>query len=75
MNSGNWPAAEPEDLAVLVQERMIGRCHVNDLQILVESGGIILRGAASTYYAKQVAQQVVMELTTLPIRANEIQVH
>jgi hypothetical protein len=53
---------------------MIGRAHVHDLQILVADDGIVIRGGASTYYAKQVAQQVVMELTALPIRANEIRV-
>jgi len=38
------------------------------------NGELILRGRTRTYYAKQLAQQAVMEATALPIRANEIEV-
>jgi hypothetical protein len=37
-------------------------------------GGVILRGHSQTYYAKQLAQQAVMEATRLRILANEIEV-
>jgi len=46
---------------------------VRNLMILVSDGGFILRGTACTYYAKQVAQHVLMGETDLPIR-NEIDV-
>lgn len=37
--------------------------------------GLILRGRAPSFYAKQLAQHAVMSATALPIRANEIEVH
>jgi hypothetical protein len=52
--------------------RLSGR--VRDLQLAVRDHGLVLRGHAHTYYAKQLAQQAVMEATNLPIRANEIEV-
>ena len=36
--------------------------------------GLVLRGHALTYYAKQLAQHAVMTATSLPIHANEIEV-
>lgn len=47
---------------------------VIDLRILIQDGRIVLRGRASTYHAKQLAQHAVMELLQLPISANEIEV-
>jgi hypothetical protein len=35
---------------------------------------LVLCGHAHTYYAKQLAQHAVMEASSLPIRANEIDV-
>jgi hypothetical protein len=35
---------------------------------------LILRGQAGSYHAKQVAQQIVMRATTLPILTNDIEV-
>jgi hypothetical protein len=64
-----------ESLARIEQHvrcRLSGR--VRDLQIVVHDHGLVLRGHAQTYYAKQLAQHVVMETTSLPIRANEIEV-
>jgi hypothetical protein len=52
--------------------RLSGR--VRDLQLLVRDHGLVLRGHAHTYYAKQLAQHAAMETTRLPIRANEIEV-
>jgi hypothetical protein len=42
--------------------------------VVVDQGGLILRGRAHTYYAKQCAQHAVMEATDVPILANEIDV-
>jgi len=47
---------------------------VQDLRLSVRDGGLVLQGHARTYYAKQLAQQAVMETCGLPIRANEIEV-
>jgi hypothetical protein len=50
------------------------RGRVWHLQLLFCDGGLILRGRASTYYAKQLAQHAIMQATDLPVRANEIEV-
>jgi hypothetical protein len=55
-----------------IRRRVTGR--VQGLQLEVRERGLVLRGRALTYYAKQLAQQAVMEITELPIRANEIEV-
>jgi hypothetical protein len=47
---------------------------VRDFRLVVLDQGLVLRGHAYTYYAKQLAQHAVMEATSLPIRANEIEV-
>ena len=48
---------------------------VRQLRVVHQSDGVILQGSAHTYHAKQLAQHLVMELTDLPILANEIDVH
>jgi hypothetical protein len=65
----------PEQLARIeehLQCRLSGR--VQDLQLVIRDHGLVLRGHAHSYYAKQLAQHAVMEATDLPIRANEIEV-
>jgi hypothetical protein len=47
---------------------------IDGLRLLIQDGGIILRGRSRTYYAKQLALQAVMEATDLPVVANEIEV-
>jgi hypothetical protein len=55
-----------------VQAKLSGRiCH---LQVFLRDYGIVLRGLARTYHAKQLAQHAVMTETELPILANEIEV-
>jgi hypothetical protein len=61
-----------EHLELLVQRRLGSR--VRDLRVLVRKDGVILQGRAGTYHAKQLAQHAAMELTTLPILANDIEV-
>lgn len=71
MNQGDsLPAAG--ELELHVQARLSGR--VRHLQLVVVGAGLVLRGSARTYHAKQVAQHTVMQLTQLPIVANEIEV-
>jgi hypothetical protein len=63
---------EVAQLEAHAQNQLNGR--VWHLRLFVRDHGIILRGHAHTYYAKQLAQHVVMELTRVPIQANEIEV-
>jgi hypothetical protein len=63
---------DQEQLEARIQGRLNGR--VVDFRLLVRDQGLILQGHAHTYYAKQLAQQAVMEATGLPILANEIEV-
>jgi hypothetical protein len=45
-----------------------------DFQLVFRNNGLVLRGRVHTYYAKQLAQHAVMEASSLPIRANEMEV-
>jgi hypothetical protein len=47
---------------------------VRCLCVHIEGDGVVLRGRARTYHAKQLAQHAIMEASRLPIRANEIEV-
>ena len=64
---------EMEQLETHVQSRLSGR--VQHFRLVVRGCGLVLMGHARTYYAKQLAQHAVMEATTLPIVANEIDVY
>jgi hypothetical protein len=66
------PFEKVAELEALVQAQLNG--HIRNLRLVVDDNGIILRGQAQTYYAKQLAQHVVMERTRLAVRANEIAV-
>ena len=63
---------EIEAIEERLQHHLRGR--VRHLRLFIVPGGLILRGRASTYYAKQLAQQAVLEATVIPIVANEIDV-
>ena len=60
------------ELEAHIQCRLGGR--ISEFRVVVADKGLILRGHARTYYAKQLAQHAVMEATALPILANEIEV-
>jgi hypothetical protein len=62
-----------DELEARLQGQLRGR--VRELRLLNWTGGVVLRGFARTYYAKQLAQHAVMTNTRLPILANEIEVH
>ena len=47
---------------------------VCNFQIAGREDGLILRGQVKTYYGKQLAQEVVMEVSGLSIMANDIEV-
>jgi osmotically-inducible protein OsmY len=59
-------------LEALVHSRLGWR--IQELRLVVSDEGVILRGQSRTYYAKQLAQHVVMNAAGLPILANEIEV-
>jgi len=63
---------EREKLELHLQSRLNGR--VRDLRVDAAENGLVIRGRAMTYYAKQLAQHIVMETTSTPIVANEIHV-
>lgn len=67
----NLPTAE-DQLEGLLQHRLGNR--IRELRVLVLPTGLVLQGRATTYHAKQLAQHAAMELSTLPILANEIEV-
>jgi CheY-like chemotaxis protein len=52
---------------------LVGR-RVRDLRLEVGGSGVILRGRASSYHAKQLAQHAILTVTDLPLLANEIEV-
>ena len=66
------PQADLDQLETRLQGKLNGR--VRNLQLRLHESGIVLRGLARTYYAKQLAQHAVMMETQLPIFANEIEV-
>jgi len=47
---------------------------IRNFRLDVHDSGIVLRGNARTYHAKQLAQHAVMGETDFPILANEIEV-
>jgi hypothetical protein len=61
-----------EELRTQVWQRSSGR--VRDFRLLVRGRGLVLQGHAPSYYAKQLVQHAIMEATSLPILANEIEV-
>lgn len=66
------PAEELERLAARVGHQLIGR--LRGFRIETSGAGVVLRGRAPTYYAKQLAQHAVMGATDVPILRNEIEV-
>jgi hypothetical protein len=72
MNDTNSPPALAEQVEALLRKRLGGR--VRELRVVIQGGAVILRGQSFTYYAKQLAQHVTMEVVKLPILTNEIEV-
>ena len=65
-------AYQEERLEAQVLRRVGGR--IRNLRVLVRHNGVVLQGRCATYHAKQIAQHAAMELTGLPILANDIEV-
>jgi len=64
--------AGPEELADHLQRQLGGR--FRGLHVQVQDKGVVLTGRVPTFYAKQLAQHLVMRMTDLPILANDIEV-
>jgi hypothetical protein len=71
MSLENVTGVRLDQLETLLQRRLVG--WVNDLRLELHGREVVLRGWTRTYYAKQIAQHVVME-SGLQILANEIEV-
>lgn len=61
-----------ERLERAMENRLSGR--LRDFHVTRRENGLILKGRAATYHAKQLAQHVVMEMADVPILANDIEV-
>lgn len=72
MNPPTNVPCDPLRLVSLVRTRSYGR--VRDLRLEVRGAGLILCGRTTSYYAKQLAQQAVLEAGGLTLLANEIEV-
>jgi osmotically-inducible protein OsmY len=72
MSGNSAPAVETEQVEALLKQKLQGRAW--NIRLVVEDGWVILQGRACSYYVKQLAQHVAMEIIRLPIRANQIQV-
>jgi len=59
-------------LEMHLQARLGSR--LRHIRVMYRNSGVVLQGSARTYYAKQLAQHLVMEKTNLPILVNEIEV-
>lgn len=64
--------AELDHIEGRLQCRLNGR--VRNLRLVLHDHGLVLCGCAPTYYAKQLAQHALMEITNLPLLANDIAV-
>ena len=60
------------ELETHVQNRLNGR--VAELRLSMQANGVVLKGHAHSYYAKQLVQQAITEAADLHIAANEIEV-
>jgi uncharacterized protein YcaQ len=61
-----------EHLESLIERRLGNQ--VRDLRVVARPTGLILQGRTATYHAKQLAQHAAMDLATVPILSNEIEV-
>ena len=76
LSSAEWAMAHDSELVQRVVARLRSRLggQIRDLQILDHEDGLVLRGVVGTYYGKQMAQEVVMDVSGRLIVANDIEV-
>jgi hypothetical protein len=61
---------ELEQIEAQIQAQLSGR--IRDFRLGQRDNGLVLQGRVHSYYAKQLAQHLVMEATVAPILSNEI---
>lgn len=68
--------APPSAVASSLEQQIKARVgsHIRQLRVTCQDDGVILQGIAVTFYAKQLAQHLVRQVTDLPILANQIEV-
>ncbi|MBL8793792.1 MAG: hypothetical protein JNM56_07805 [Planctomycetia bacterium] len=71
-HSETLPSSVLEQLVAGVHHRL--NCRIRNFRVRYHDGGLVLDGSTPTYHVKQLAQHCIMELTDLPILANEIAV-
>lgn len=69
-DGGSTPSAEQAE--AILRQRL--RAYIRELRVPVHAEGVVLQGAAVSYYGKQLVQHVAHELFRLPIVANEIEI-
>ena len=76
MNEQGQKAPEMSETLARVEERVRQRLRglVRDFHLVFREQGLVLHGHVHTYYAKQLTQHAVMEVSSLPILANEMEV-
>lgn len=72
--SNTSTAPQADQLEAIIQRHLLGRVRLRRFRVMVQEQGLVLQGCVSTYYAKQLAQHAAMEVSGLPILANEIEV-
>jgi hypothetical protein len=72
LEPGLVTSEELTELEHHIHSRLAGR--VRAFQLDIRKEGLVLRGYAVTYYARQLAQHAVMKIIRVPIWANEIEV-
>lgn len=72
MNPSALPVVDLQILEAALLSRLAGR--IKFLQVRLQDDSLVLEGQTATYYAKQLAQEVLMQHSRLPIRANAIEV-
>lgn len=70
----SWPT---DDSLNHIESKVLAKLggRLMEFQVAEENGQLVLRGRATSYHVKQLAQHEVMELTATPIRTNRIVVN
>jgi len=74
MCSDNENETAADQLVVLIRRHVRRPVRMRDFRVVVQEQDLVLHGCAPTFFAKQLAQHAAMEVSGLPIAANEIEV-
>ena len=72
----NQETATPQCVLENLENQVLSRLgrRIRGFRVQLLNGGLMLTGTTTTYYAKQMAQHYVMEMTNLRILSNAIEV-